>query len=461
MLPRNLVIILVTGVIAFICYGEVPRNRYAVTIVEAMEIIDQQALEEVPKRVLFDAAMNGMMQRLDEHSAFITPEAYPEFKEDLDQEFGGVGIVVELNAETRRLTVMSPIVGTPGHKAGLRPGDTILSIDGHSTEGLGLEEAVKLMRGPKGDAVRLKIRHLGDDESKDFSIVRDTIRVESVMGDTRRKDGSWEFILEENPRIGYIRLTTFGEHSTEEMAAALQEIGDDVDGLILDLRNNAGGLLEAAVDISDMFIDSGLIVSTKGRGGELQGAPRVATRSLAFPKRLPMVVLTNRFSASASEIVSACLQDHDRAIVVGERSYGKGTVQNIIEMENGRSVLKLTTASYWRPSGKNIHRLRDATEDDEWGVVPNPGYVVEMTLDEMRNVMDARRDRDTDVSKIMSLPGPSTDESTDAEPDGETKTDPDSADEEEVSDEDTQLRKAIEYIDSRMGDSVAVVSWLF
>jgi len=280
-----------------------------------------------------------------------------------------------------------------------------------------------------------------------------------------------------------------------------------VDGLILDLRNNAGGLLERAVEICDMFISTGDIVSTRGRSG-VETDIRRAHDQTVISTRLPMAVLTNQYSASASEIVSACLQDHHRAVIVGERTYGKGTVQNIIEMESGRSALKLTTASYWRPSGKNIHRLKNATEEDEWGVTPDEGFRVAITQEEMIKVLQKRRYRDfhptddktktpqpddvsdakSDVTNEEGSPSNEDQEKGDAEtslddeigdessqdsskeelePQSKSDSDSDnsparpadaSIDGEEVDIHfiDAQLEKAIEYVQTKLGESIAV-----
>jgi carboxyl-terminal processing protease len=254
-------------------------------------------------------------------------------------------------------------------------------------------DAVELMRGKPGEPVHLKVLHKGDEEPVEMTIERAIIQVDSVLGDTRGPDGTQNFYLEGYPHLAYIRVSTFGAKTVEEMRAALSQVEErGASALILDLRYNPGGLLNSAVEISDMFIDEGVVVSIKGRNHELRDqheATRGGTHSA-----LAMVVLVNKYSASASEIVAACLQDHGRAVVVGERSYGKGTVQNIIEVEGGRSVLKLTTADYWRPSNRNIHRHKDAKETDEWGVMPDEGFLVEMDDEQVKQAMRSRQDRD-------------------------------------------------------------------
>jgi carboxyl-terminal processing protease len=218
------------------------------------------------------------------------------------------------------------------------------------------------------------------------------IKTPTVIGDRYNADGTWSYLLEGEEKIGYIRLTHFSRNSAEEVEQALAQLQKaGMQGLILDLRYNPGGLLPAATAIADLFVESGTIVSTKGRNTEEQ---IVKAKKAGTYSNFPMVVLVNRFSASASEIVSACLQDHKRAIVVGERTWGKGSVQNVIELEGGKSALKLTTASYHRPSGKNIHRFPNAKETDEWGVLPDSGYEVKWTPKDMESYRDYRAERD-------------------------------------------------------------------
>ena len=355
---RNLIVIFLTLILCLVCYHRADRTRYAHVFGQAMDVISQKYVEPVDEGELFEGAMEGMLGRLDEHSTYIGPEAKPEFQADLDQEFGGIGIEVMIDRETERLMVMSPLLDTPAFAAGLRTGDIILKIDDQDTKGMSLRESVKIMRGKPGTKVRLTVLHRGDDKAVDFEITRKIIQTESVLGDLRDRSGKWRYYLEENPRIGYIRITTFGEHTVSELEKALRFDDHHVDALILDLRNNAGGFLGAAVDVCDMFISQGRIVTSRGRDGQWEEIYRARADKTIVPADIPIAILVNEFSASAAEIVPACLQDHGRAKIVGTRTYGKGTVQNLIPLEGGRSVLKLTTASYWRPSNQNIHRRR-------------------------------------------------------------------------------------------------------
>jgi carboxyl-terminal processing protease len=359
--------------------------------VDTFEQIERNYVKDVDRRELMEAAIKGMMARLDPYSSFIAPEEVDDFERIVEQKFGGIGIQVNIDPETERLTVVSPLPGTPAYKAGVRAGDVIEEIEGQSTKGFSIEDAVKLMKGEAGSKVRVGVRHAGDSDVETLHIERAIIELDTVMGDRYRGE-DWDFMLDREHKIGYIRLTHFSRRTADEVVAAIEQLKQDgMRGLVLDLRFNPGGLLSQAVQVADLFIDTGRIVSTKGRNTP----ERVweATRGGAYTE-FPMAVLVNRYSASASEIVSACLQDHKRAIVVGERTWGKGSVQNVIDLEGGKSALKLTTASYHRPSGKNIHRFPDAKESDEWGVMPDDGYLVKLSPRELGEYLEYRRDRD-------------------------------------------------------------------
>jgi carboxyl-terminal processing protease len=322
------------------------------------------------------------------------------FSEAVDQEFGGIGITVHKDEPTDRLMVMSPLPDTPAFRAGVRAGDIIMTIDGKTTKGISMDTAIRLLKGKPGESVKIGVRHTGDDKTEQLSLVRDVIHVPTVLGDHYKPDGSWDFMLDKDTKSGYVRLTHFSRHSAIELEKAVNELLEQgMKGFILDLRFDPGGLFSQATEISDMFIDGGTIVSTKGRNTPTRTWE--AKKEGTFPN-FPMAVIINHFSASASEIVAACLQDHHRATIVGERSWGKGSVQNVIELENGASALKLTTASYHRPSGKNIHRFPGAKESDDWGVMPDPGYAVKFTPQEAEDYTQTYRpDRD-----VLSKNGP-------------------------------------------------------
>ncbi len=388
---RNLHILWLAAVVCLACYVKVDRQGR--TFVFALNEVESRSLEEVDRQELFEGAMEGMMSRLDDYSAFISPDILEEFQQTLDQQFGGVGIQILLDPDTKQLTVATPLVDSPAYEAGIRAGDRILRIAGESTKGLSLEDAAARMRGKPGEPVTLTVLHREESSPVEIQIVRAIIREDAVLGDTRNADGSWNYFLEGHDKLAYVRINTFGERTSEKLRAVLRKLDErGTRGLILDLRNDPGGLLLAAVDVCDLFIDSGIIVTTRGRNGRVRRA--ISATGRGPYGELPIAVLVNRYSASASEIVAACLQDHDRAIVVGERTYGKGTVQEIIELEGSQGAIKLTTSSYWRPSGRNIHRLRHAGDDDDWGVSPDPGYEVKLEDKELAKLLRWRLRRD-------------------------------------------------------------------
>ncbi len=390
---RNLLLLLAIGIVALLCYQKVQTNQYGQILANSAELIQRLALEKVEPETLFEGAMEGMVGRLDVYSSYIPPKDWAEFQESLDQQFSGVGMEVTIDPKTRQMTVISPFVGAPAYEAGVRAGDKILRIGELSTQGMSIKDAVSLMRGKPGDPVTVTVLHLGEDKPVDIKIVRAIIPADTVWGDTRNADGSWNYFLADTDRIGYLRINSFGEKTGLDLKRALQWLVDhEMRGLILDLRDNPGGSFPAALEVCDMFITSGTIVTTRGRDGRILEL-RQATGRGPYTK-FPLVVLVNQYSASASEVVAACLQDHDRATIVGQRSWGKGTVQQVIELGERHGALKLTTASYWRPNNQNIHRRREAGENESWGVSPDPGYEVAVEGDELTRLRLWRMHRD-------------------------------------------------------------------
>lgn len=371
-------------------------------MVEVMQEVEQKYVNDLDpdrKRKLAEDMINGGLERLDPHSQYINPREYRQFNKQSKGKFGGIGIQIGYDRQNRgQLTVISPMPGTPAYEAGILAGDLILKIDGKSTENVRLNEAVDLIQGEPGQKVTLNVLHEGGREPVDITIVRDEIHIQSVLGDQRQTDNvkDWDFLIDKQSRIGYLRLTNFSETATKEIKAALETLqNQQVRGLVLDFRNNPGGLLRAAVEISNLFLKEGRIVSTKGRNHKDESYDARPENALPyFSDDFPITILINKYSASASEIVAAALQDNGRATIIGERSYGKGSVQNIILMEHDTSALKLTTASYWRPNGKNIHRFPESKEKDDWGVKPNEGFEVAMKDEERMEFLIWRSDRD-------------------------------------------------------------------
>jgi carboxyl-terminal processing protease len=323
-----------------------------------------------------------------------------------------------------------------------------------------LHDVSTRLKGQVGTTVKLTIRR--DDRRVEMSVRRGCIELESVIGDYRDAENRWVYRLLDDPSIAYVRLTSFGEKTVDELEQVLAKLNNDFSALVLDLRGNGGGLLHAAVDVSNMFLNSGKIVSTRTRGGKIEDRFNAEPGTLVDTDR-PLAILLDGNSASASEIVAACLQDNDRAVVVGTRSYGKGTVQNILPLQYGRSALRLTVARYYRPNGLNIHRAKDATEEDQWGVRPDDGLEVE--LDEASLEKLAKRWREASYPSLSrmgeSLEQSSTEASHDARQTDPIAADPPAADPAAAGQTDTsdatdaapsgllidpQLRRAVEYL---------------
>jgi carboxyl-terminal processing protease len=380
---RNLMLMFATLAVAYACYVRAEQNPYARYVADGFSLIDRSALAAAPDEELFDGAMHGMVAVLhkygDQHSEFIDAKEQARFNEEYDQEFGGVGVRLRMLGDPKMPTVVGlPEPGTPAAAADLRLADRIEAVDGKSTAGLELEQVTGMVRGPVGAPVTLTVRRPGVSKPHVVTIDRATINVESILGDVRGADGHWKFLVRENPRIGYLRVIKFGDKTAAEFARILDELNrEPLDGLVIDVRDDPGGSFDAAVKICELFLGAGKpIVMTRERDGTIRD--RFMSTTTGQYLDLPLAMLVDRNSASASEIVAACLQDYGRAKIVGERSYGKGTVQRLLRVESGRSVLKLTTATYWRPSGKNIHRMAGVGADAEWGVSPDPGFEVKL-----------------------------------------------------------------------------------
>ncbi|OAI52614.1 hypothetical protein AYO47_06060 [Planctomyces sp. SCGC AG-212-M04] len=366
--------------------------------VDTFQQIDRNYVKDVDRKQLVEAAVQGMLEKLDPYSDYISPKDLQKFNESVESEFGGVGIHVNFDEDQRNIEVMSTLPGAPAAQAGIKAGDRITEIEGKPVREFPgkqeIDSAIQMLRGEPGKEVKVTIKHLQGDSTETVTLKRAIIKTDTVLGDSRKSDGSWNYWLDETQKIAYLRLTNFAGRSGDEMQEILQQLKKDgMKGLILDLRFNPGGKLEAAVEIADLFLESGLIVSTEGRNALPQ---KFAAKKFGTFSGFPMAVLINHYSASASEIVSAALQDHKRAVVIGERSWGKGSVQTVINMEvdGAKAALKLTTAAYHRPSGTNIHRFPDSKESDTWGVVPNEGYLVKFSPDELRAYGRYRNQRD-------------------------------------------------------------------
>ena len=311
---------------------------------EVLETIKKEYVDEVDQAEVMDSAINGILQSLDPYSTYMSPKSFEGMQTDTKGEFGGLGI--EISMESGVVKVIAPIADTPASNAGIKSGDYIVKINGKQVQGKSLTEAVELMRGPVGSEINLTVRRRNVKKALDFKIKRAVIEVKSVEAK----------IIGEKKKIGYLRLKSFNQNSDKQLLKNINnfEKNNKLNGYILDLRNNPGGLLTQAISITDFFLDDGEIVSTKGR--KISETRKFFSKKGDVINKKPLIVITNNGSASASEIVSGALKDHKRAIILGERTYGKGSVQSIIPLKNGGG-LRLTISKYYLPSGKSISEV--------------------------------------------------------------------------------------------------------
>ncbi|MBD1146901.1 S41 family peptidase [Pelagibacterales bacterium SAG-MED28] len=342
---------------------------------EVLENIKKDYVDDVNQAEMMDSAINGVLQSLDPYSAYMSPELFKEMQTDTSGEFGGLGI--EIGMEAGVVKVISPIDGTPAERAGIKAGDYIVKIGKEQVQGKSLMEAVKLMRGPIGTSIDLTVRRKNVKKPLEFKIIRKIIEVQSVSSKT---------ISDEN-NIGYIRLKSFNENSDNQFLKSVKKFEKNfkIKGYVIDLRNNPGGLLTQAINITDFFLDDGEIVSTKGR--KISETRKFFARKGDEIKGKPIVVLINNGSASASEIFAGALKDHKRAIILGENSYGKGSVQSIIPLRNGGGM-RLTISKYYLPSGKSI---------SEVGVTPD------ILVEEVGNDFKINSEKDNQLNYAIKL----------------------------------------------------------
>ena len=392
------------------------------TFTEVLQQVQKHYVDETKSKDLVQGAIRGMLSTLDPHSAYMTPEMYKEMQVETKGEFGGVGI--QIGVKENRLAVIAPIEGTPAFRAGIKAGDYITKVNDEPTKDLTLMDAVQKMRGPRGTKVNLTIQRDGTPDPLMFSLVRDTIKIESV-----------KFKVIDNT-IGYVRLTQFQEATGKDLTRALKHFKEQkVQGTILDLRNNPGGLLTAAVDVSEQFVGNGkLIVYTKGREGK-KGEWFSKTKETLEDS--PMIVLVNEGSASASEIVAGALQDWGRAVIVGSTSFGKGSVQTILPLGDG-SGLRLTTAKYYTPKGRSIQST---------GITPD------IVVKAQQQVAAKEKDGKEADPKSAKAPSPAKEPATPSKPADDTHKNgtgapaqsPDAAGDVPLED-DVQLQKAVELL---------------
>jgi carboxyl-terminal processing protease len=354
-----------------------------------------------------------LYKHTDPYTTYIDPDEKKKMEQEIGGRFPGVGIQIRKDSATDQLLVVTPIKGSPAYRAGIEAGDLITlvtrEVDSEGkplnppevipTKGLALSKAVTKITGKPGTKVRLTVQREGNDKPLEFNLTRGYVEVESVLGYKRKADDNWDYVIDPKNKIAYIRLTQFARNSYRDMLRVMRDLSETgVKGFILDLRFDPGGLLDSAVDISDLFIDDGVIVSIRERGKPEKEIPGSSRGSLLD---FPMVCLVNGYSASGSEIVSACLQDHKRAYIVGERSYGKGSVQHILGFDGGD--IKLTTATFWRPNKRNLNKSSTSgKEEEDWGVIPDK--IVKLTAKERVDLDEHLHD--TEVIRPKGKPAP-------------------------------------------------------
>lgn len=334
------------------------------TLIDIHRHVATNYVDNVDENKLREGAIDGMLAQLDPYTIYVPPAQQERFDQMLEGSFKGVGIQLDQRAEGGPIEVVTPIDGSPAFKAGVLPGDVILKVNGETLEGLRLPEIIKKIAGKLGTEVTLTVRHSTGEEA-DLKMQRAEIIVPTIKGYQRSAENNWDYWCCDDPKIAYVRVTQFTSETFDSLKETMEKLlAQGMKGLILDLRYNPGGQLESAVKVVDLFIDHGVIVSTKGRNRPEQIVRATPPGTLPY---FPMIILVNEHSASAAEIVSGSLMDNKRALVIGERSYGKGSVQELVPLDQKGGELKMTVAYYYLPSGRLVHKKKDATD---WGVQP-------------------------------------------------------------------------------------------
>ncbi|MEK0426820.1 MAG: Carboxy-terminal processing protease CtpB precursor [Planctomycetota bacterium] len=434
MSEKSLKLLTIGLLLCLACYFNAARYRPVRDVAYALDTISDSYVDPVSKSELKNAALEGILDSLDPYSSYVSEEKLQRFNSVFEQRFAGLGVQVEGPPSRPAITIIATLFNSPAYRAGLLPGDLILQIDGIDVRNMDTAEVSKKISGAVGTQVRLGIDRTG--EKLDILAKREFIDVESVTGNRRRPDGTWEFQLQCAPKIAYLHANIFGEKTALEIETALDSLKGKIDAVILDLRDNGGGLLQSAVEICDLFLEDGRIVSTQGRGKTTLESLD-ATPGTVVPMSVPIAVIINSNSASASEVVAACLKDRQRAIVVGQRSYGKGNVQSVIPVEGGKAAIRFTTAYYFPPSGQRIHKRPRDTDADQWGVLPSPGAEVILTQEQLELATQRMRRQGDPLRNGIQPENPL---SNNEDPNDEQLRN------------DLQLSKAIELLQARIGE---------
>ncbi|MEM6331099.1 MAG: S41 family peptidase, partial [Planctomycetota bacterium] len=421
---RNFSLLLATVFVSLVCWGRKPDNPHARFVAECFDKIDEHAYDRPADQELVDGAMRGMVEVLrrrgDNNTQYFRPEAADVLRESMSGKgFGGVGIRLRVTGDPPLPTVVGPPApGTPAYAGGVRDGDRIVAIDGERLTGLTPEDirlVTDQIRGEPGEPVELTVSRpagggaAGSDPAADtggagagaepvelrLTLTRAIVVTPTLVGDRPYADGTWRHMLAQDPRIALVRVLQFGDQTFDDFRRLLPRLEDaGMRALVIDLRGNPGGSLDEVIEMCDLLLPAGAeIVETRDRRQRVLERRRATGRYGSYTG-VPIAVLIDGGSASASEILAACLQDNDRAVVIGSRSFGKGTVQQVFDMQAGASLLKLTSSTYWRPSGENIHRLPGTPEDKPWGVKPTPGFETPLPEADRRALAEARSLRD-------------------------------------------------------------------
>jgi len=357
--------------------------------------VDRRYIESVDAGQLFKAAMNGLFTSLDANSRYVDAATYLELNDTRGEASAGIGVEIATVESPRGVVVVAPVPDGPACQAGLIAGDRILAINGEPVADLSLQRVAEKLRGPEGTSLRLEVVTPPENNARAITISREPLSVASIQGDRRLADGHWNWWLEGEPGIAMIRVKRFGEGTSSEIAEVLTTLNSETppSGLVLDLRGNPGGLFEAAVGVCDLFLQEGTIVTTNDRRQTSARQTRQATPGDLL-NGAEIVVLIDDLTASAAEIVAACLQDHGRATIVGSRSYGKGSIQVLVPLPDKATAIELTTSEYRRPSGATIDRPAATATDHPWGVIPDAGYALTPTREQLDRWRAWRHDRD-------------------------------------------------------------------
>ncbi len=356
---------------------------------DMLKQIEQRYVQQLDRNELLETALRAILGKLDstlgnlrtDDMAFLDAKEVSQLNESLEQKVAGIGAALKMDDASGEVVITSVLPGSPALKAGMQAGDRILHVnDVPFAKDTKIADVVKLVRGPVGSPITVSVKRAGADGLLRLQLVRDVVPLPSVKGYRLRTDSNWEFMLNDERKIGYVRLGYLGNQTHGEVGRVLEHLkSQGMKALIFDLRHNPGGSLDAAIKVADLFLERGTIVTVKGRDGEKAYEAKAEGTFSGFP----IVALVNRKTASAAEVIAGALQDHERAVIMGERTFGQGIVRTIIPLKEGIGALKLPVAAYYRPSGKNVNRYPDLKDSDVWGVLPNAGCEIVMSDDEL------------------------------------------------------------------------------